>query len=131
MRDRGSVVLIENNKVALIKRVREGSIYFVFPGGGIKNGETPKIATKREAFEELGVKVKVNECIAKVEFNGIQYFFLAEIIDGSFGTGQGEEYTDENRNRGTYQPMWVDIESLLLIDVRPKEVAKMIHYILN
>lgn len=79
----------------------------------------------------MGVKVKVNECIAKVEFNGIQYFFLAEIIDGSFGTGQGEEYTDENRNRGTYQPMWVDIERLLLIDVRPKEIAKMIHYILN
>lgn len=131
MRDRGSVVLIENNKVALIKRVREGSVYFVFPGGGIEKGETPESATKREAFEELGVKVNVNECISKVEFNGIQYFFLAKIIEGSFGTGQGKEYTDENRNRGTYQPMWVDIESLLSIDVRPKEVVERIYFLFN
>ncbi|MDQ0177739.1 hypothetical protein J2S08_003620 [Bacillus chungangensis] len=27
MRDRGSVVIIENNKVGLIKRIKEGSVY--------------------------------------------------------------------------------------------------------
>ncbi|MBK3493641.1 NUDIX domain-containing protein [Viridibacillus sp. YIM B01967] len=131
MRNRGSVVLVENNKVGLIKRNRNGSVYYVFPGGGIEEGENPETGAKREAFEELGVKVNVNECIAKVKFNGIQYFFLAEIIEGSFGTGQGEEYTDENRNRGTYQPMWVDIENLLSIDVRPKEVVERIHSLFN
>lgn len=41
MRDRSSVVLIENNKVGLIKRIRDGSVYYVFPGGGIEDGETP------------------------------------------------------------------------------------------
>ncbi|GGA77299.1 hypothetical protein GCM10008025_21150 [Ornithinibacillus halotolerans] len=46
----------------------------------------------------MGVKVNINECIAQVEFNESQYFFLSEIIDGTFGTGQSEEYTDENRN---------------------------------
>ncbi|WP_172840430.1 hypothetical protein [Virgibacillus phasianinus] len=39
------------------------------------------------------------------------------------GTGLGEEYTDEKRNRGTYLPVWVDIKKLSLIDVRPKEIA--------
>ncbi|MGE7625538.1 NUDIX hydrolase [Viridibacillus sp. NPDC096237] len=129
MRNRGAVVLVENNKVGLIKRNRNGSVYYVFPGGGIEEGENPETGAKRKAFEELGVKVNVNECIAKVEFRGIQYFFLAEIIEGSFGIGQGEEYTDENRNRGTYQPMWVDIENLLSIDVRPKEVVERIHFL--
>lgn len=38
MRDRGSVVIIKNNKVGLIKRIREGSVYYVFPGGGIEIG---------------------------------------------------------------------------------------------
>lgn len=90
MRDRGSVVLVENKKVGLIKRVREGITYYVFPGGGIEEGETPEIAAKREAFEELGVKVNIKECIAKVVFNGTQYFFLAEIDEGTFGTGKGE-----------------------------------------
>ncbi|EKB46386.1 hypothetical protein B857_00596 [Solibacillus isronensis B3W22] len=33
----------------------------------------------------------VNECIAKIEYNGTLYFFLSEIINGTFGTGQGED----------------------------------------
>ncbi|QOR64914.1 NUDIX domain-containing protein [Cytobacillus suaedae] len=123
LRDRASVVIIENYKVGLIKRIREGTVYFVFPGGGIENGETPEDGAKREALEELGVEVKVNDCIAEVEFNGTQYFFLSEIIVGEFGTGQGEEYIDEKRDRGTYLPMWVDLDKLSSIDVKPKEVA--------
>ncbi|KGR77364.1 NUDIX hydrolase [Ureibacillus manganicus] len=123
MRNRGSVVIIQNDKVGLIRRIRDGSVYYVFPGGGIENGETPEDAAKREAYEELGVEVKVNECIANVDFKGTQYFFLTEIINGTFGTGQGEEYTDKERDRGTYMPIWVDIKRLSSIDVRPKEVA--------
>ncbi len=86
-------------------------------------GETPEDGAKREAFEELGVVVKVNECIAEVEFHGTEYFFLSEIIDGTFGTGQGEEYTIENNGRETYLPIWVEIERLSFLDVKPKEVA--------
>lgn len=64
MRNRGSVVIVENDKVVLIQRLREGSLYYVFPGGGINIDETPEEAAKREAFEELGVEVNVNDCIA-------------------------------------------------------------------
>lgn len=131
MRDRGSVVLLENNKVGLIKRINEGSVYYVFPGGGIEEGETPETGTKREALEELGVKIKVIDCIAKVEFNGTQYFFLAKIIEGTFGTGQGKEFTDENRGRGTYLPVWVNIEELSSIDIKPKEVALKVQSLFN
>ena len=123
MRNRGSVVIVENNKVGLIQRTRDGAVYYVFPGGGIEYGEAPEAGAKREAYEELGVDVKIHECIAKVEFNGTQYFFRAEIMDGIFGTGQGEEFTDNAQERGTYLPMWVEIKSLSSLDVRPREVA--------
>jgi 8-oxo-dGTP diphosphatase len=129
MRDRGSVVIIENGKAALIKRIRADSVYYVFPGGGIEKGETPKEAAKREAYEELGVEVKILECIAKINFNGTQYFFLSEIINGTFGTGQGEEYSGIKRDRGTYLPIWVDIKRLPSLNVKPKEVALKIHSI--
>ncbi|MFG3611723.1 NUDIX hydrolase [Rummeliibacillus stabekisii] len=123
MRDRGSVVILENKKVLLIQRIRDNSIYYVFPGGGIEIGETPKDGAKREAFEELGVIVNVNECILEVEYDGTQYFFLSEIISGTLGTGQGEEYTNINRDRGMYLTVWMDIERLSSIDVRPQECA--------
>lgn len=131
MRDRAAVVIVKNNKVGLIKRIRNGSVYYVFPGGGIEDGEHPETGAKREALEELGVKVNVTECFAKLEFNGIQYFFLAEIIEGVFGTGQGEEYTDENRDRGTYLPIWIDIKKLSSLDVKPKEISLKVQFNFN
>ncbi|GIN86218.1 DNA mismatch repair protein MutT [Heyndrickxia sporothermodurans] len=123
MRNRGAAIILENNKVALIKRNRDGHGYYVFPGGGFEKGETPDLATKREVYEELGVEIKVHECFEKVEYSGTQYFFLSEIIGGEFGTGMGAEFTDTNRNRGTYEPVWVEIDKLSLIDIRPREVA--------
>ncbi|GGA60727.1 NUDIX hydrolase [Ornithinibacillus halotolerans] len=129
MRDRGAVVIIENDKVALIKRERENSVYYVFPGGGVESekGETPIDAAKREAIEELGVEVKINKLFSEVQFNGTQYFFLAETTNGLIGTGKGEEYTNKERNRGTYEPMWIEINELTKMDVRPKEVAEQIY----
>lgn len=123
MRDRGSVVIVEGRQVALIQRIRDGSVYYVFPGGGIEIGETPEEGAKREAWEELGVEVKVKDCIAEVEYDGTQYYFVSEIMNGTFGTGHGEEYTDKERYRGTHLPVWVDIKRLSSIVVIPLEVA--------
>ncbi|HJF33499.1 MAG TPA: NUDIX domain-containing protein [Sporosarcina psychrophila] len=129
MRNRGSSVLIEKNKVALIKRVKENCVYYVFPGGGIEEGETPEEATERETFEELGVKIKIKEHVCSVDFIGTQYFYLADIVGGTFGTGSGEEFTDLNLDRGTYQPLWMEIKNLSSLDVRPREVTEKIQSI--
>ncbi|WP_318241650.1 NUDIX hydrolase [Sporosarcina quadrami] len=125
LRNRGSAVIIESGKVAVIKRIREGKEYFVFPGGGIEEDESPEQATIREAFEELGVHIEIKESIGTVHFNGVQYYFLSEIIGGTFGTGSFEEY-GENHNRGSYEPMWLPIDKLVSLDVRPMEIAEVV-----
>jgi len=124
MRNRSAVIIIENEKVLLIQRNKDNSIYYVFPGGGIENGETPKEAAKREALEELGVEVNVKDYLMEVNWNGTQYFYVAEIISGTIGTGTAEEFNDPTR--GTYTPMWIDIKSLTVINILPKEVVKVI-----
>ena len=53
-RNRGAAIIVQEGKIALIKRIQEDETYYVFPGGGIEEGETPEEATKREIFEELG-----------------------------------------------------------------------------
>ncbi|KWW21718.1 DNA mismatch repair protein MutT [Peribacillus simplex] len=126
MRNRGSMILMEKDSVALIRRYREGTAYYVFPGGGIEKDETPQTAARREAFEELGLVVKVKECLSVIHYNGVHFFFLGDIEEGVLGKGKGEEYTEENGVRGTYQPLWVKLEDLSTLDVRPKEVAEKV-----
>lgn len=70
IRNRGVAIIVQEGKIALIKRIRGGETYYVFPGGGIEEGETPEEATKREAYEELGVHIKVGNLIAKLEYKG-------------------------------------------------------------
>lgn len=131
MRDRGSSVLIENNRVALIMRVKADCVYYVFPGGGIEEGETPSEAATRETFEELGVEINIKEKFSEVEFNGRQYFFLADIIEGVFGTGGGEEFLKPEVDKGSYHPVWVEISTLSQLDVRPKEIAEKVLTLFN
>lgn len=128
MRNRSSIVIIQNKKVLLIKRFKEGRVYYVFPGGGIEIGETSEAAAKREAYEELGVKVNILKFMTRIYFNGTQFYYLADIIAGEVGTGNGEEYLSEHR--GTYTPMYIDISNLQMIDIIPKEIVKDIQLLI-
>ncbi|MGA7192022.1 MAG: NUDIX domain-containing protein [Anaerolineales bacterium] len=116
MRNRAGVILIESGKVALIERYRAGSHYFVFPGGGVDESETPEQAAVREADEELGLQVRIQQKIIEIDFGeSHHYYFLVERVCGEFGTGTGEEYTNSDPNNpqeGTYLPIWMPIEEL-------------------
>jgi 8-oxo-dGTP diphosphatase len=123
---RSAAVIIEDGRVALIERVRAGQTYFVFPGGGIEAGETAEEACVREIHEELGLEVRLGPLAAVVEFKGgEQLYYLARIVGGEFGTGEGEELTaDPDSEAGSYRPVWVDLTGLGDHDVRPGALAE-------
>ena len=131
MRIRAGIVLIEYDKVALIERHRGGLDYFVFPGGGVDEGETPEQAAIRETMEELGVEVVIKQKVAIIHFDqSSQVYFLVERVGGEFGTGTGEEFTDSDPNdpqEGIYIPIWMPIEELPQHEnVFPVDVAKLV-----
>ena len=127
MRQRSGIILIEENKLALIERHRAGKHYFAFPGGGVGEGETPEQAAAREAEEELGIIVEIKQKAAEVFFNGNpQYYFLAQKISGEFGTGTGEEYGEYNSMHGTYLPVWMPLDDVLHKNVVPRELAELV-----
>lgn len=132
MRIRAGIVLIQNGNVALIERHRAGLDYFVFPGGGMDEGETPEQAAIREAMEELGVEVAIIQKISEIQFGqkSRQIYFLTEQIGGEFGTGAGEEYTDADPNdpeEGVYVPVWMPINELPLHEnIYPAEVVDLV-----
>ncbi|WP_229672303.1 NUDIX domain-containing protein [Pullulanibacillus camelliae] len=60
----------------------------MFPGGGIKAGEMPEEAAMREAYEALGMRVKLERCLTTVAYQGTQYFFGAKRQAGLWGYGR-------------------------------------------
>lgn len=124
---RAAGIILKNGSVALIERCREGSQYYVFPGGGMKKGESPQEAARREVLEELGLVVQIGRLIAEVFFDGQrQYFFLAEIVGGEFGAGTGEEMRGLKAHKGTYTPVWMPVSELLGYFVIPYGVARLV-----
>lgn len=131
MRTRAGIVLVEGSKVALIERHRAGLDYFVFPGGGVDEGETPEQAAVREAKEELGLDVTVKKKVAEIHFDlSVQIYFLVEKVGGEFGSGTGEEFTDadpDNPEEGIYIPIWMPLEELRRHDnVYPAGVKELL-----
>ena len=125
---RAAAIILQNDSVAMIERNRAGQIYYFFPGGQIEEGESQKDTIVREVKEELGLDVKVGNLLAKVIFNArSQFHFLAEIMGGEFGTGNGDEMLGKVPSAyGTYSPVWVPVNELKNRDVRPRVVAELI-----
>lgn len=119
-------MLLDRDRVCLIQRVRDGKTYFSFPGGGVEPGETPEQAAAREALEELGVEVVLERLVADLHLRGRrQYYYLARIVGGRFGSGQGEEMSSAvDSERGSYTPVWVTLEHARHADVRPRELSR-------
>jgi 8-oxo-dGTP diphosphatase len=122
---RAGIVLLTREGLAAIERVRDGMTYHVLPGGQVEDGESPAEAARREAFEELGVMVKVRGLVAVVHFGlNIQRYFLAEPIGGEFGTGDGPEMESVAESAsGSYRAVWLPVGELVVRDLRPKPVA--------
>ncbi len=125
---RAAAIILKGGSLALIKRNRAGQIYYIFPGGQIEEGESQIETVAREIKEELGLEVNVGPLVAEVIFKGkSQFHYLAEVISGEFGTGQGEEILGLVPTAyGTYAPVWVPVAELLQRDIRPRPVAELV-----
>ena len=126
--NRARAIIIQCGSIALIERRRDGIVYYVFPGGKIEQGERPEDAVIREVQEELGLEIRVQRLVAMVDHGDIvNYYFVVEIVGGSFGTGTGPEvrglYPPEH---GTYHPLWLPLSELCACNVRHRQVADLV-----
>jgi 8-oxo-dGTP pyrophosphatase MutT (NUDIX family) len=121
---RSAVIIVCEEQVALIQRQRSSTVYFLFPGGKVEPGEMEEAAAIREAMEELGVRVELQGLVAKRISEPQQVFFSATITGGEFGSGTGEELSSGiESDRGSYTPVWLPLDRLADVDVRPKSLA--------
>lgn len=82
---RSQAIVVEGDRILLVKTHLGNRDDYELPGGGIENGETPKEAAVRELFEETGIKGKIIRLASKY-YNGFaqeyNYSFLIKRIDG-------------------------------------------------
>ena len=124
-------MIVQNGAVALIERVRDGRTYYLFPGGGVEEGETLEQAAVREAREELGVEVELGPVRYEETFADVPFvFFDAHIVAGRFGSGLWPDHADrdddERARAGTYEAVWMPLEELARADVRPWSLAELL-----
>ena len=129
MKHSGRVVILKDDEVLLIKRVKNGHTYYVFPGGKAEVGETPEKTAMREAYEELGVQVELGDCFETIRFSEVeQYYFFATIVGGELGTGQAEEFTT---GEGSYELEWLPVEDLNKYPIIPVEIVDRLMNVLT
>ncbi len=123
MKKRVSGLVIKDNALLLIYRLKNGSEYYVFPGGGVEDGETPEEAMYRELEEESSVKaLLINPvCIFK---NGdrLEYFYTIPHAGEKLELGGPEK--DRQSGDNVYRLEWVPFEKikdLALVPVEMKE----------
>lgn len=130
----GRGIVIHDGKLLAIKRFREGQEYYVFPGGHVDVGETLAETCAREVKEETSVIVRPFRELYKFWYedhkhhrgDGWQTFMVCEYQSGEPQTTDAEEYTDPQRKGGLYAPMWLDLNTIDKLDLRPAFVKKQL-----
>lgn len=127
MKKRVRAIIIQDNALLLIHRIKAGADYWVFPGGGLEDSDTsPQTGLQRECLEELGVIVAVKDLFMEIQSgvmtDELEMFYWCRIISGEIGTGAGPELTRDPAQRGTYAIEWIHLAKVAELNVYPTTV---------
>ena len=113
-RTRATAVVIKGDQTLLIHRRNEDE-YYVFPGGGVEEGETPEQAVLRELKEETSIEVKLIRLLEHELYDdgGENYSYLCEYISGEPRLAEDSpEKLKMEKGLQYYDPVWMDINKL-------------------
>lgn len=120
-------IILKENKILLIHRFKNGSEYFVIPGGHIKKTESEKEALIREIKEETNLDIKINKYLwtLKNNFSNLEHvFFLVTEFLGDIKL-KGPEL-EKNCEENKYILEWHDIKNITKLNLIPKSIKKKI-----
>ena len=128
-------IILKDDKVLVIFRRKNGEEYYVFPGGHMREGETPVETAIREIEEETTVIVKDLE-LAFEFFNYVKpkkvmkdYYFV-----GYWKSGEPLLSGEESRRVSEdnyYEPMWIPIKEILNLTLYPLMAKEWVEYYLE
>lgn len=132
MKTRVRALIVQEGAILLIHRIKKGEEYYVFPGGGVEEGESVEDALVREGTEELGVLLDMGEQYACHSLDlpeadkQQELFFRCTILSGTLGTGTGPEFQSGTGYEGMYALEWVPISDLANRKILPEAIKQKI-----
>jgi mutator protein MutT len=110
-------IIIQNEEILLLRRVKNGQEYFVFPGGGVESEETIEEALIREMKEELSLKIHSSSFLFKIstqknpsEAGRVFHFYLINSYEGNPQLAGPEK--DKMCEDNQYYLEWMKISDL-------------------
>jgi 8-oxo-dGTP pyrophosphatase MutT (NUDIX family) len=100
-----------------------GLFFWTFPGGLLREGESPEACAVREAWEETGLDVSIERLLYHLEWElpvgcRTELYFLAHPRGGTL-TGANDPHA---RNAEPHPLLWVPISELDELPFRPGEL---------
>lgn len=117
MANAARAIIIEDNKMLLMHRNKNGKMYFTLVGGKLREDEAPEQAVVREVKEETGLDVTGCRLVyleEHVEPYNRQYIFVCHVAPhGDVAIQDASEEAMLNRvSTNIHEPLWVDASSL-------------------
>ena len=113
-------VIVRDGKILLTYET--GPDWWLIPGGGLEEGETPEECCIREAEEETGYMIRPLRQFLTLyeyyeEYRYISHYFVCEV------TGKGRQrLTDAEKSRGV-GPRWLDLQEAVGLFSRHRDYA--------
>jgi 8-oxo-dGTP pyrophosphatase MutT (NUDIX family) len=129
MKLKARAVIISDDKLLLIRREKNDSVYYVFPGGSVESGENFEQACVRELVEELGVHITINNIFYEVlnhEEQVHEQFFIADITSGEIGTGLDKKFVPGEAASAGYSIVQVPLSEIASLDILPRSARDAI-----
>lgn len=120
-------VIIKDNNILLMQRIKNGRLYFIFPGGSVESGETIEDAVTREMKEEVSLSVKPSKLLFQIKNWGREeYYFLIKEFSGTPAIGGPEKERMNKDNQ--YYPIWILLTDFVNLDnLHPQEARLKIY----
>jgi ADP-ribose pyrophosphatase YjhB (NUDIX family) len=120
---RARALIQDKNKILLMqrKRVEDGDIYYVLPGGSIEGGESEESAVMREIKEETSLSVKlIKKLTTFIDKDGTNHHvFLCEYISGEPSLSLDSPELTKESGSHSYVPLWKEINKLKDLPIWP------------
>ena len=131
---RAGAIVIHNDCLLLMHRIKGAKEYYVLPGGTVEADEDIQFAAIREVREETSIVAKPRHLLYHLQVISNEmpscckeeYYFLCDYVQGSPQLESGAIERQRISKNNSYQPMWVSLDQIKDLLIYPLEIRDLL-----